>query len=119
MLSAPKKKELLKRAEELAQGLHQAGVSRAELRQVLTALFLSPGSWAERLHRSRALVETLPQSWVANRSGKTRSQLLAVSAALRGEIEVNPIEEESAFLLGWLARLVHIKYLEQRDRDST
>lgn len=117
MLAATKKKELLKQAEGLAERLHHAGVSRAELRPILTALFLSPGEWPERLKRSQALLETLPQSWVANRSKQTRSQLLAVGSTLRGVIVERSLEEESAFLLGWIARLVQLKDLEQRARE--
>jgi hypothetical protein len=116
MLVATKKKELLKQAEGLADRLHRAGVSRAELRPILTALFLSPGDWPQRLERSQALLDTLPQSWVANRSGKTRSQLLAVGSTLRSVIVERSVEEESAFLLGWVARLVQLKDLEQRER---
>jgi len=116
MLVATKKKELLKQAETLASALHKAGVSRAELRPVLTALFLTPGDWPERLKRSQTLLEILPQSWVANRSKQTRSQLVAVRSTLRRVLGERSVEEEAAFLLGWVARLVQLKVLEQEER---
>lgn len=116
MVEAQRKHELLKRAESLSASLATGGVSRAELRPVLNALFLPAAPWAERLKQAQQLLEALPESWVSTRSGQSRPQLGRVRAAFRPVLKEGLSEEDLKFLLGWTARLVHIKDLEANGR---
>jgi hypothetical protein len=112
MISAQRKRDLLDRAQKLADELANGSVTRAELRPVLNALFLPPLPWPQRFDAANRLLEALPESWVSKRSGKTRPQLARVRGALRPLFREMPVERELAFLLGWTARLLQVKTVE-------
>jgi hypothetical protein len=117
MLTVDRKHDLIKRAQSLATNLNAGEVTRSELRPVLNALFLPATPWSERLEKARQLLEILPESWVASRSGKTRPQLARVRGTLRSILQESLREEELRFLLGWTSRLVHIPELEKKQRE--
>src|SRR5215207_8579885 len=94
MLTAQRKHDLLERARTLTTGLAAGEVTRAELRPVLNVLFLPASPWRDRLERARQLLEALPESWAANRSGKTRPQFGRVRGALRTVLREEMSEEE-------------------------
>jgi hypothetical protein len=114
MLSAQRRRELLERAQDLSTRLAEGGVSRAELRPLLNALFLPPLPWVTRHQTAQRLLELLPGSWVAKRSGKTHSQLTRVAAVLRPILRESHSEEDLAFLLGWTSRLVSAREQDRR-----
>jgi hypothetical protein len=127
VLTPERRRQLFTRAETYASRLAGAGVTRAELRPVLNALFLPPQPWPARLEATRRLADALPGSWVGKRSNRTPQQLAAVRDALREILRGDTAEPELRFLLGWLARLLHLcagrgngpgrPRPERRDRD--
>ncbi len=105
------------RAESFAGRLVAGGVTRSELRPVLNALFLPAQPWKTRLETTRRLAEELPTSWVGERSNRTRGQLLTVQSTFRDILRDHTLEEELRFLLGWIARLVHVRATEAKERE--
>jgi hypothetical protein len=116
MLAAKRQEDLLQRATEIAEGLARGGVTRAEIRPVLNALFLPSGSWAERLKQAKELMERLPESWVGKRSNTARERYARVRSAFRPLLEAPLPPAELRFLLGWITRLVHVADLEAKQR---
>ncbi len=114
MLVPQRKKQLLADAKTLAAKLAGGLVTRSEWRHVVDALYLAPGSPRERLARARELVDTLPRSWVAGRSKKTRDQLSHVQQIFREILGKKLSPEELRFLVGWTTRLLHLRNLETR-----
>ncbi len=114
MLSPQRKKQLLADAENLTAKLAGGSVTRSEWRHVVDALYLVPGSPQKRLQRARELVDTLPTSWVASRSKKTRGQLSHVRQTFREILGKKLSSEELRFLVGWTTRLLYLRDLETR-----
>lgn len=116
MLTPATQRRLFAQAQALAERLAEGGVTRAELRYVLNPLFLPPEPWTNRLGAARRLLDALPTSWVGERTKQTRGRLLRVQGVLREILREDSREEELRYLLGWTARLVHIRDVEAKNR---
>lgn len=107
----------MQEAEALAQRLHEGdGAGRADLRPVLSMLFVAAGGWADRLRRARQLVTALPGTWVAKRSSSTGRRTQRVRDVLGPYLAGSPDEERARFVLGWCGRTLGV--LEREARAS-
>jgi hypothetical protein len=118
MLLEPRKRQLLERAESLTGQLTRGQVTRAELKPVLNVLFLPGVPWQERLERARRLWDHLPESFVVERSKKSRPQWTQVRSMFQEVFRESFTEEELRFLLGWVSRLVHIHDLKKKQNSD-
>ncbi len=114
MLSPQQKKKLHEQAERLAAELAGSQVTRSEWRRAVDALYLVPGPAEGRVKRANELIDALPNSWVSNRSKRTRQQLNQVRQTFRQVMRQRLSAEELRYLVGWTSRLLHVRGHEAR-----
>jgi hypothetical protein len=118
MLDDRRKRELLVKAEQLDQRCAAGDVKRTELRPLLGILFQPSGSWEERLGKAKRLLEAIPTSWLIHRSQRMPKALQNTRSILKPVLDARHTEEELRFLLGWLARMIHLRERGRRERAA-